>query len=60
MPPAGPISFARLHDDGRFYMFTTAIPPASAAGALGAIERVMQDETLVPRLADNTRGCAPV
>jgi glycine C-acetyltransferase len=45
----------RLHDNGRFYMFTTAITPASAAGALHAIERVMQDEMLVQRLAENTK-----
>lgn len=44
----------RLHDHGRFWMFTTAISPASAAGALAAIERVMQDDTLVRRLAENT------
>ncbi len=44
----------KLHDHGRFWMFTTAITPASAAGALAAIERVMRDETLVKRLADNT------
>ena len=36
---------ARIHDHGRFYMFTTAISPASAAGALAAIERVMHDDT---------------
>jgi glycine C-acetyltransferase len=45
----------RLHDHGRFHIFTTAIPAASAAGARGAIERVMQDETLVQRLAENTK-----
>jgi glycine C-acetyltransferase len=45
---------ARLHDHGRFYMFTTAITPASAAGALAAIETVMRDDTLVRRLAENT------
>ena len=44
----------RLHDDGRFYMFTTAITPASAAGALAAIETVMRDDGLVRRLAENT------
>jgi glycine C-acetyltransferase len=44
----------RLHDHGRFWMFTTAISPASAAGALAAIERVMQDDSLVRRLRDNT------
>ncbi|MGD9920676.1 MAG: aminotransferase class I/II-fold pyridoxal phosphate-dependent enzyme [Pseudorhodoplanes sp.] len=43
----------RLHDHGRFYMFTTAITPSSAAGALAAIERVMRDDTLVRRLAEN-------
>jgi glycine C-acetyltransferase len=45
----------RLHDHGRFHIFTTAIPPASAAGARGAIERVMADDTLVKRLAENTK-----
>jgi glycine C-acetyltransferase len=45
---------ARLHDHGRFWMFTTAISPASAAGALAAIERVMRDGALVERLATNT------
>ncbi len=45
----------RLHDHGRFHIFTTAIPAASAAGARGAIERVMADETLVQRLAENTK-----
>jgi glycine C-acetyltransferase len=44
----------RLHDHGRFWMFTTAISPASAAGALAAIERVMGDDTLVRQLAKNT------
>ena len=44
----------RLHDDGRFYMFTTAITPASAAGALAAIETVIRDDGLVRRLAENT------
>ncbi len=44
----------RLHDHGRFWMFTTAISPASAAGALAALERVMRDDTLVRRLAENT------
>jgi glycine C-acetyltransferase len=44
----------RMHDHGRFYMFTTAITPASAAGALAAVERVMTDDTLVARLSDNT------
>lgn len=43
-----------LHDHGRFFMFTTAITPASAAGALAAIERVMRDDVLVRRLWDNT------
>jgi len=45
---------AKLHDHGRFYMFTTAITPASAGGALAAIERVMTDDALVRRLRDNT------
>jgi glycine C-acetyltransferase len=44
----------KLHDHGRFYMFTTAITPASAAGALTAIEKVMRDGTLVARLTENT------
>ena len=44
----------KLHDHGRFWMFTTAIPPASAGGALAAIRRVMQDAALVRQLADNT------
>jgi glycine C-acetyltransferase len=45
----------KLHNQGRFYMFTTAITAAAAAGALGAIERVMADDTPVRRLAENTR-----
>jgi glycine C-acetyltransferase len=44
----------KLHDHGRFYIFTTAITPASAAGALAAIERVMSDDRLVQRLSENT------
>ncbi|MET0277581.1 MAG: aminotransferase class I/II-fold pyridoxal phosphate-dependent enzyme [Pseudorhodoplanes sp.] len=44
----------KIHDHGRFYMFTTAITPASAAGALAAIEMVMRDDRLVRQLADNT------
>jgi glycine C-acetyltransferase len=44
----------RLHDHGRFYMFTTAITPASAAGALTAIRKLKRDTTLLQRLADNT------
>lgn len=44
----------RLHDDGRFYMFTTAITPASAGGALAAIETVMRDDAPVRKLAGNT------
>lgn len=44
----------RLHDHGRFWMFTTAISPASAAGALAAIEKAMRDEALVRRLTENT------
>lgn len=44
---------SRIHDHGRFYMFTTAITPASAAGALAAIQAVMRDETLVKRLSEN-------
>jgi glycine C-acetyltransferase len=45
----------KLHDQGRFYMFTTEINAASAAGALAAIEKVLADDTLVRKLADNTR-----
>jgi glycine C-acetyltransferase len=45
---------AKLQDHGRFWMFTTAISPASAAGAQAAIERVMRDDALVDRLATNT------
>jgi glycine C-acetyltransferase len=44
----------KLHDHGRFWMFTTAISPASAAGALTAIERVTRDDALVRKLAQNT------
>ena len=54
MRRGAPISFAQIHDHGRFYMFTTAITPASAAGALAAIETVMRDDTLVRRLSENT------
>jgi glycine C-acetyltransferase len=43
-----------LHDRGRFFMFTTAISPSAAAGALAAVEIVMRDDTLVRRLAENT------
>ena len=45
----------RLHDHGRFHMFTTAITAATAAGALGALQKVMADDSLVRRLAENTR-----
>jgi glycine C-acetyltransferase len=52
---AGPAEMIRaLHDRGRFFMFTTAISPSAAAGALAAIEIAMRDDTLVRRLADNT------
>jgi len=44
-----------LHDRGRFFMFTTAISPSAAAGALAAIEIVMRDDSLVRRLAENTQ-----
>ncbi|RKE74169.1 aminotransferase class I/II-fold pyridoxal phosphate-dependent enzyme [Pseudorhodoplanes sinuspersici] len=44
----------KIHDDGRFYMFTTAITPASAAGALAAIEIVMGDNTRLATLSENT------
>ncbi|MGH7002566.1 MAG: aminotransferase class I/II-fold pyridoxal phosphate-dependent enzyme, partial [Alphaproteobacteria bacterium] len=43
-----------LHDRGRFFMFTTAISPSAAAGALAALDIVMRDDALVRRLADNT------
>jgi glycine C-acetyltransferase len=43
----------KLHDQGRFHIFTTAITPATAAGALAAIERVMRDDTPVRRLSEN-------
>ncbi|SDT11216.1 aminotransferase class I/II-fold pyridoxal phosphate-dependent enzyme [Bradyrhizobium canariense] len=45
----------RLHDNGRFYIFTSSIPASSAAGALAAIERIMRGDDAVRRLADNTR-----
>jgi glycine C-acetyltransferase len=52
----GPAARIRaLHDRGRFFMFTTAIAPAAAAGALAALEIVMRDDAPVRRLADNTR-----
>jgi glycine C-acetyltransferase len=44
-----------LHDQGRFFMFTTAIAASAAAGALAALQRVMRDDVLVRRLAENTR-----
>jgi glycine C-acetyltransferase len=53
---AGPAARVReLHDRGRFFMFTTAISPSAAAGALAALEIATRDDTLVRRLADNTR-----
>jgi len=53
---AGPAAHIReLHDRGRFFMFTTAISPSAAAGALAAVEIAMRDDTLVRRLADNTQ-----
>jgi glycine C-acetyltransferase len=53
---AGPAARIReLHDRGRFFMFTTAVSPSAAAGALAAVEIAMRDDTLVRRLADNTR-----
>lgn len=44
----------KIHDEGRFYMFTTAITPASAGGALAAIEAVMRDDAPIMRLSENT------
>ena len=43
----------RLHDNGRFFYFTTPMTPSTAAGAMAAIERVMSDGTLLKRLTDN-------
>ncbi len=45
----------KLHDRGRFFMFTSAISPASAAGALAAIKLVAADDALVRRLAENAK-----
>jgi glycine C-acetyltransferase len=45
----------RLHDSGRFYIFTSSIPASSAAGASAAIEKIMRDDDPVRRLANNTR-----
>jgi glycine C-acetyltransferase len=53
---AGPASQIReLHGRGRFFMFTTAISPSAATGALAALEIAMRDDALVRRLAENTR-----
>ena len=53
---AGPAARIReLHDRGRFFMFTTAISPSGAAGALAAVEIAMRDDGPVRRLGANTR-----
>jgi len=52
---AGPAARIReLHDRGRFFMFTTAVSPSAAAGALAAVEIALRDESLPRRLAENT------
>ncbi len=53
---AGPSARIReLHDRGRFFMFTTAVSPSAAAGALAAVEISLGDPSLAGRLAENTR-----
>lgn len=53
---AGPAARIReLHDRGRFFMFTTAVSPSAAAGALAAVEIAMRDPSLARRLAENTQ-----
>ncbi|MCW5770009.1 MAG: aminotransferase class I/II-fold pyridoxal phosphate-dependent enzyme [Rhodospirillaceae bacterium] len=52
---ASAATVATLHDRGRFFMFTTAVAPAAAAGALAAVEIVLRDDSLVRRLAANTQ-----
>lgn len=53
---AGPAARIReLHDRGRFFMFTTAISPSAAAGALAAVEIALRDPSLAQRLAENTQ-----
>jgi glycine C-acetyltransferase len=53
---AGPAARIRdLHDRGRFFMFTTAVSPSAAAGALAAVEIAMRDPSRAERLAENTR-----
>ncbi|MFO0987309.1 MAG: aminotransferase class I/II-fold pyridoxal phosphate-dependent enzyme [Alphaproteobacteria bacterium] len=53
---AGPAARIReLHDRGRFFMFTTAVSPSAAAGALAAVEIALRDPSLAERLAENTR-----
>ncbi len=53
---AGPAARVReLHDRGRFFMFTTAVSPSAAAGALAAVEIALRDPSLAQRLAENTR-----
>jgi glycine C-acetyltransferase len=53
---AGPAARIReLHDRGRFFMFTTAVSPSAAAGALAAVEIAMRDPSLAQRLAENTQ-----
>jgi glycine C-acetyltransferase len=52
---AGPAARIReLHDRGRFFMFTTAVSPSAAAGALAAVEIALRDPSLARRLAENT------
>ena len=53
---AGPAARIReLHDRGRFFMFTTAVSPSAAAGALAAVEIALRDPSLAGRLAENTQ-----
>jgi glycine C-acetyltransferase len=53
---AGPAARIReLHDRGRFFMFTTAVSPSAAAGALAAVEIALRDPSLARRLAENTQ-----
>lgn len=44
-----------LHDRGRFFMFTTAISPSAAAGALAAVEIALREPVFAQRLDENTR-----
>jgi glycine C-acetyltransferase len=53
---AGPaVRIRELHDRGRFFMFTTAVSPSAAAGALAAVEIALRDPSLAQRLAENTQ-----